>query len=199
MRNETIPIAATANRASRLDLRALACEYPYKQRLSFDRSPTFDIASKKLQRAGCLSKAQLHAIAKWKSPRSARRVDANQPADVKKFTRIAFTLARDRKMPRSVPIAILTALRGVRVPTASVILTIWDPKRFGIIDVNAWSTLVGKKRKGAFTAGEYDLYSEILRRLSAHTKLTPREIDMALWTHWNKKAKARRARKKARQ
>jgi hypothetical protein len=115
----------------------------------------------------------------------------NSEQAVKKLTQAALTLASDPTLPVSVPIAVLTILEGVRVPMASVVLTAWDPKRFGIIDVNAWSAIfkLSKQHSRQFEPREYDEYMSILKKLQTLTRLTAREIDMALWEWWDQTKK----------
>lgn len=78
---------------------------------------------------------------------------------------------------------------------ASTILTVWDPKRFGIIDVNAWSALFPKRRLRQFEPRDYDEYVSILKELRRLTHLTARQIDMALWELWDQMKKRRKARR----
>jgi hypothetical protein len=91
------------------------------------------------------------------------------------------------------PIGVLTTLRGVDLPTASAIMTVWDPARFGILDVRVWTVLrkvvpnvfasiesaAGNRR--LFRLDEADIYLRVLREMSAQTSLTCRAIDRALW------------------
>lgn len=169
----------------------LVCRYSYKPTL--DNSPTFPNESKRLKAKGFLSLADLHKLAHWKSQRSAGRVKLNRDSDVRKFTRVALDLASRRNLPPSIPISVLTILEGIRVPTASVVLTVWDPRTFGIIDVNAWSALFNysSARSTPFEAREYDYYTSILHELRRMTGLTAREIDIALWTWWDEKKEDR--------
>ncbi|MDP9180998.1 MAG: hypothetical protein M3O21_04680 [Chloroflexota bacterium] len=135
---------------------------------------------------GFLSQEDLHDLALWKSERSAGNVRRNDRSFVEKLTRTALRLADDPELPASVPISVLTLLDGVRVPTASVILTVWHPDRYGIIDRNAWSALFNRPqvRTREFEPREYDYYLQILRELADITRVTPREVDMALYRWW---------------
>jgi hypothetical protein len=179
--------------ARRLPVRV--ADYDYKKRLN-DDAPGFPNESKRLQKQGYLNLADLKDIAKWKSTRSANRVNGNSDSTVRQFTRIAFGLADNRNLPASVPIAILTNLKGVRVPTASVILTVWKPKRYGIIDVYVWWALFGTKHKGEFRPTDYDDYLSVVGRLQRSTGLTAREVDMALWKEGAEKARRQRSARK---
>jgi hypothetical protein len=186
-------IADEVNRRIRLSHFVLLFDY---KRLRDDEH-TFPVQSKKLRGQGFLNREDLYEFADWKSSRNPRLVLRNDDATVQQITRVALQLANDNSMPASVPIAVLTILEGVRVATASVILTVWDPTRFGIIDVNAWSALnIPAKRPGQFEPRDYDYYVAILRNLSEITKLTPRQIDMALWAWW-KSPEANTHKKKA--
>jgi len=167
-----------------MKLRDLASRFSYK--LLLGDGPTFPNHSKRLQAQRLPVESRLHALAVWKAQRAAGNVLRNDDVTVENFTRVALRLANDSDLPPSVPIAILTLLDGVRVPTASVILTVWHPDRYGIIDRNAWSALFNypKVRTREFEPHEYDYYVQVITELGAETSLTPRQIDMALWTWW---------------
>jgi hypothetical protein len=170
--------------ARRINLPVFASRFKYKSLLS--DGPLFPKQSKRLQVQGSLSQEDLHDLALWKSARSAGNVRRNDHSLVEKLTRAALRLADDPDLPASVPISVLTLLDGVGVPTASVILTVWHPDRYGIIDRNAWSALFDcpQVRPREFEPREYDYYLQILTALADSTKLMPREVDMALYTWW---------------
>ena len=87
-----------------------------------------------------LTKAQLLAICRWKSPRAIRLVESNHTADIERLTRAAFSSRSERKR-----IEYLTSLHGVGLPMASAILTLVNPKRYGVIDIRVWQLLFAIK------------------------------------------------------
>lgn len=183
MSSRTTPseIADEVNR--RIRLQDFVSLFDYK-RLRGDEH-TFPVQSKKLRGKGLLNRQDLYEFADWKSFRNPELVKRNDDNTVRNITRAALELANNKDMPASVPIAVLTTLEGVGVATASVVLTVWDPGRFGIIDVNAWSALnLPSKNPGQFEPRDYDYYIAILSDLSQITALTARQVDMALWAWW---------------
>src|SRR5205823_719614 len=81
-------------------------------------------------------KSELMAACRWKSPRSIGWVRLNSPRRIRAATSIAMTAKGE--LPR---IQALTELRGVSVPSASAILTLLDPVRYGVIDIRVWQLL----------------------------------------------------------
>ena len=87
-----------------------------------------------------LTKAELIDICRWKSPRAIRHIEFNRPATVKALTGKALSTRSEQKR-----IGYLTQLRGVSLPMASAILTLVDPKRYGVIDIRVWQLLFAIK------------------------------------------------------
>jgi 3-methyladenine DNA glycosylase/8-oxoguanine DNA glycosylase len=95
----------------------------------------------------------------------------------------------------------LMELTGVRVPVASGILTMFDPEAYAVIDFRVIRAL-GKVKPDLLGSGSYEAYAEFMEHfrsygtrpqtyefymehvdeLCSDTSLTPREVDMALWT-----------------
>jgi hypothetical protein len=89
-----------------------------------------------VKRDKILTKAELAAICKWKSPRAILLIEANDLAKVETITRKAFSSRSEKKR-----IEYLTQLKGVSLPMASAILTLVDPRRYGVIDIRVWQLL----------------------------------------------------------
>src|SRR5262249_44773653 len=84
---------------------------------------------------GFLTKADLLILSAWKSPRSRRHVARNEEGFVRAATKTALTTEDER-----LRVEVLTLLRGVDWPTASVILHFGHPDPYPILDVRAiWS------------------------------------------------------------
>lgn len=96
----------------------------------------------------------------------------------------------------------LTDLRGVSVPVASAILSVFDPKSFAVIDFRTLRALAAAEPSVVDTTNyepvakfawclqnyredpvAYELYMEIVRELAQSYKIFPRELDMALWAY----------------
>ena len=81
----------------------------------------------------------------------------------------------------------LIALQGVSVPTASAILTLLDPKRYGVIDIRVWQLL---HRLGAvdgnpggtnFTFEQWERFLAVVRRFAAFFRVPARDIERTLF------------------
>jgi len=74
-----------------------------------------------IRKAGYISKNELHLIAKWKSPRSAGHIEKNSEDYIKEITGWSFSATEERSK-----VEILTLLNGVKWPSASVILHLFN-------------------------------------------------------------------------
>jgi hypothetical protein len=88
----------------------------------------------------------------------------------------------------------LTALAGVGMPTASVLLHVALPKSFPILDVRALESL-GVSGRSSYTPAFWATYVEACRALAAEHGISLRTLDKALWQHSKERAQARRAEK----
>jgi hypothetical protein len=124
-----------------------------------------------------LTSENLRTVARWKSPRSAGRVDRNDDDYVKITT--GFSLETSNERAR---IEALTLLDGVLWPTASVILHFFHTENYPILDYRAlWSV-------GAEPPAQYDFefwldYVKFCRELSNRTGQNMRTLDQALWAY----------------
>jgi len=76
-------------------------------------------------------------MCRWKSPRSRLHYERSGPATIRRVSTAALA-ARDEQAR----IAHLVALPGVSVATASAILTLIDPARYGVLDIRCWQLLL---------------------------------------------------------
>ena len=139
-----------------------------------------------VKRDKILTKAELAAICKWKSPRAIHHIEANPPAKIKTITRKALSTRSERKK-----IEYLTQLQGVSLPMASAILTLIDPKRYGVIDIRVWQLLfainaVKKNPKGVgFTFKNWYQYLCKLRYHAKKLGVSVRTVERTLF-HYHK-------------
>jgi len=76
----------------------------------------------------------------------------------------------------------LTKITGVGVALSSVILSFYDPSKYGIIDIHAWRELFGDEPDDLFTNHRYTLkFFSKLRKMSEETGLKCRVIEKALF------------------
>ncbi len=151
-----------------------------------NEAPLTPEALERIRRERHLRKPDLLALARWKTPRSRRRVAGNSGAFVAAVTRTALTTPDER-----LRIEELTRLAGVGWPTASVVLHFCHRDPYPVLDVRAlWSLGVVK----APSRHGFDLwwdYTRACRRLARNVGCSMRTLDRALWQY----SKERQARK----
>ena len=133
---------------------------------------------------GRFTKQLLFEIAKWKSHRRAYLCKLNRNRIVNKtFHELLFLSNEKDKMQR------LRKLKGVQVPVASAVLTMTDPKNYGVIDFRVWQTLylyglVDDKPLGSsLSLTNWIQYLEIIRSLAKNNKMKARDIDRTLFEY----------------
>jgi len=78
-------------------------------------------------------------------------------------------------------------LHGVSVPTASAILTLLDPDRYGVIDIRVWQLLhalgvVDGNRGGTgLTVSQWEQFLAVIRSHSVRFKVSARDIERSLF------------------
>jgi hypothetical protein len=121
-------------------------------------------------------------MCRWKSPRARRLWEANSAARVSGVSRAM--LATDNERRR---MELLTSLRGVGVPIASAILTLIDPRRYGVLDIRAWQLLFATRsvttnpRGQSFTIRQWQEYLAALRHHARRLRVTARTIEYTLF------------------
>jgi len=131
---------------------------------------------------GYLTTPQLKAVALWKTPRVSKIVNEKNDPDqiVREITAFALKIPDEKYKIR-----LLCSLDGIGIPRASAILAMSDPKKYGVIDVNAWRALTGEDRR-VFNDDNWMFYLAEIRGLASRHGKTSREIDMALMKHGQK-------------
>lgn len=131
---------------------------------------------------GYLSKPDFLKVCSWKSQRPSRDHKQNEEGEIEEATRFALSADTERTK-----LGCLTALHGVGVRTASVILHWFHPHAYPIVDVRALGALgYGEdevpnsltRRTLAF----WSEYIEFFRNTVNELKVKPRALDRALWT-----------------
>jgi hypothetical protein len=92
---------------------------------------------KAVKKRGYLLKAELIKISKWKSPRAIHLIKSNSEKSINKLTQEAFSTRSEKNN-----LELLTKLKGVSVPMASSILTLLNPKRYGVIDIRVLASAI---------------------------------------------------------
>jgi hypothetical protein len=73
----------------------------------------------------------------------------------------------------------LTMLNGVSPVIASIILTFFDPKEYGVFDINVWRALLGNEPPNLFTTTNYLRLLDALRKTAKKQNLDARTIEKA--------------------
>ncbi len=120
----------------------------------------------------------------WKSPRPKRRHEANSEKAISKVSRNIFATNYEKRK-----IDLLLSLEGFSVPVASAILTITDPKNYGIIDIRTWKVLYEYKAVKVrptgtnFSFKNWYNYLMQLRYFAAKYGVTARDIERTLFDY----------------
>ena len=135
-----------------------------------------------VKKTGRFTRAEFLAMCRWKSPRSRRHYERNTAATIRRVsTRVLTSRAERERMDH------LTALPGVSVATASAILTLIDPRRYGVLDTRCWQLLfhiravAGNARGRAFTVSQWERYLERLRAHARALGVSARVIEYTLF------------------
>jgi hypothetical protein len=117
---------------------------------------------------------EFRRVCRWKTPRSAPLVAQNSADAVETSTRVALAeAASDRERVKE-----LQTLRGVGLPTASVLLHLVYPERYPILDVRALHALGVAPSYGYRF---WESYVAEYRRLVRRAGVDGRTLDQALW------------------
>jgi len=135
-----------------------------------------------VRRRGAFTQAELLLMASWKSARARPHYLRNSPALVRAASRAALAARSERER-----IAHLTRLAGVSIPVASAILTLIDPRRYGVLDIRVWQLLhaldptIGNPRGRGFTVAHWEQYLGRLRAEARRRGITARAMEWALF------------------
>ena len=131
-------------------------------------------------------------MCRWKSPRAQRHYLRNGAARIRKASRRALTARSERRR-----IEHLLTLDGVSVPVASAILTLLDPRRYGVLDIRAWQMLYAVRGVDAnpagrgFTVAQWIRYVETLREHARRLRASARAVEYTLFLCHRKRQRGR--------
>ncbi|HET7876430.1 MAG TPA: hypothetical protein VFN71_13000 [Methylomirabilota bacterium] len=134
------------------------------------------------RRRGWLTRPEFIEMCRWKSPRALPRYRLNPAAAVRRVTRAVLASRSERRR-----LALLTALSGVNVPVASAILTLLEPRRYGVLDIRAWQLLhafgvVASRPDGrGFTFVHWRQYLDVLRAEARALGISTRAVEFTLF------------------
>jgi hypothetical protein len=131
-----------------------------------------------------MSRTDLVRVVEWefsgneaKIRRVLELVARNAEATVVRVSSQAFNLPPDDDACR---MNCLTMLEGVSPVLASVILSFFDPKRFGVFDVYAWRASLGNEVPNLYSTVNYLRLLAALRKTAAKHGLDVRTVEKAL-------------------
>lgn len=129
---------------------------------------------------GYLSRDQLYDIAYENSTRSAYHVEDNPRERCHEVTENVLQVRGDFSK-----IQLLTGLSGFKAPTASAVLTAYDPEEHAVVDTRVWAELDRLDyldgRKESFDAGDYAEMIAPIREIAAETGYPAAEVGYALF------------------
>ena len=131
---------------------------------------------------GYLTKPQLVAVCRWKSPRAIKHIRRNREKTTRRITRAAFGTRSERKK-----LDFLTRLNGVSVPMASAILMLTNPRRYGVIDIRVWQLLynmgtVTTNPDGvSFNFKQWSRFLKVIRYFAGKYNVGARDIERTLF------------------
>ena len=130
---------------------------------------------------GYLTHDELSQLGRWKSPRIGRHLADNDSTYVEAVTATALSTPSEQ-----LRLEVLTLLRGVGWPMASVVLHFCHADRYPILDFRAlWSLGVDVPRYYDFPF--WWAYTQHCRELAAGAGVSMRELDRALWQYSKEK------------
>lgn len=140
----------------------------------------------KFRRNKVLTREDLAQIVEWKfkdaSEEKKQRVLAaiaqNDEATVARISGQVFNVPSGEDAYR---INSLTMLNGVSPVLASIILAFFDPKQYGIFDVQVWRALLGNEPPNMYTPQNYLKLLAALRKTANKQNLDARTIDKAFF------------------
>lgn len=135
-----------------------------------------------VRQRGYLTKGEFLTICRWKSPRAIRRCESNSPARIRRHSATALNSRSERARFEA-----LVDLDGVGTPTASAILTLTNPRRYGVLDIRVWQLLhefgsVTTKPGGVgFAFDDWHHYLMTLREHAKHLGVSVRAVEYSLF------------------
>ena len=139
----------------------------------------------KFRGQGFLTQEQLYEIAYESSTRSAYHVEKNPEKRCKEVTANVLELENDFSR-----IALVSALKGFKAPTASCLLTALDPENHAVVDTRVWASLerLGyfDGRKESFGPADYVKMIQPIRKIAEETGYKAAEVGYALFAYDDK-------------
>lgn len=139
---------------------------------------------KEVKQKGFFTKDQFYKVVMWKSPRPKRYYLGNSEDKIIQISKSVLNSNSENEK-----IILLTFLKGVSIAVASALLTIINPKDYGIIDIRVWQLLylygeLKIKPKGqGFNFEDYQKYLLILRKYAKQFNIGVRDVERIFFFH----------------
>ena len=141
----------------------------------------------KIKRRHYMLRYGLKLIAKWKSRRSAGRIDENTVTEIRKATKILFAADIHKKQQKCIEKSLIK-LEGVGYAVASTILYFKFPDLYPIIDFRVMEMVgvpikykFGKRQNIDIKFSMWRKYVTLCQNTARRCKLTVRDVEKALW------------------
>ena len=136
----------------------------------------------RVQARGYLIPDELSKLARWKAP--PEKEEQNAALTLKNRDDFVTEITRSALSPNNdwAKLMTLTALQGVKEPTASAILHLFDKKPYPILDIHAlWSVGLPWRRRSSYPF--WLEYIQFCRDIADRNGVSMRELDRALWKY----------------
>jgi hypothetical protein len=137
----------------------------------------------RFRRTKVMTREDLLQIVEWKFKGNEKKkeqvlevVSKNDPAVVERISCQVFSVPGEEDVYR---LNSLMMLNGVSPVLASVILAFFDPKRYGVFDVNIWRVLLGNEPPNMYSAQNYLKLLAALRKTAGKQNLDARIVEKA--------------------
>ena len=156
-----------------------------RRSLSTTEDPATTVLVERLRaarRRGYLTPGELEAVCRWKSARAIQHIRANSAASIRSATRRALTTRNEQRRLEA-----LCSLQGVSVPMASALLTLLDPRRYGVLDIRVWQLLHalglvrGRPGGTGFGLTHWLAFLTITRDFAQRLGVTARDVERTLF------------------
>ncbi|MCW3998777.1 MAG: hypothetical protein NWE93_00885 [Candidatus Bathyarchaeota archaeon] len=143
----------------------------------------------KFRKNKALTIKDLSAVAEWKfksePDKLTRALELVSRNSEERVVRISSQILNLPDADDAYRLTCLTSLEGVSPVLASIILSFFDPARYGVFDHAVWKALLGTPPPGLYTAQNYQRLLQALRKTAAKHNLDARVIDKALYRKAN--------------
>ena len=137
-----------------------------------------NVIAPRMKSASYLTRPDFIELCHWKTPRSKPQVESNSEEFVHAVTQTALSTPGEQ-----LRIEVLTLLRGVGWPTASVILHFGHIDPYPILDVRALWSLGVTYLASAYDFEFWQAYTKACREIATESGVDMRTLDRALWQY----------------